>query len=250
MRIRNPWLIKSAGFVLARLLRSWLGGLRYRLQVIGPTVLPWQGTSDRFIYVTWHEYLLLPLYLASDADVCMLLSRHSDGQLLSTTLRHFGIEQICGSEGRGGVEALRSLIRVSERKHIALIPDGPRGPRRRVKLGLIYLAARSGLPVVPAGFGLRRPWRLKSWDRFALPRPWSRAAYVVGPPIFVPQNASKFALEHYRKVVQDCLDANTRTAESWAETGVFEPPNPTFDSIHVETKLRRVPDMRESRAAA
>ncbi len=207
--------------------------------------MPWHGTVERFIYVTWHEYLLLPLYLGSDADVCMLLSRHSDGQLLSTTLRHFGIEQVCGSEGRGGVEALRNLIRVSERKHIALIPDGPRGPRRRVKLGLIYLAARSGLPVVPSGFGLRRPWRLKSWDRFALPRPWSRAAYVVGPPIFVPQNASKFELEHYRSVVQDCLDANTRAAEGWAETGVLEPPNPAFDSIHVETKLGRVPDARK-----
>jgi hypothetical protein len=252
MKIRNPWIIKSAGFALSRLLGWWLGGLRYRQHLIGAPLLPWYGTRERSIYVTWHEYLLLPLYLCSHADVCMLLSRHSDGQFLSATLRYFGIEQVAGSVQRGGAEALRNLIRASEHKHIALIPDGPRGPRRRVKPGLIYLAARSGLPIVPAGFGFRRPWRLKSWDRFAVPRPWSRAAWIAGPPIPIPRDASKTEIEHYRKVVEDCLAANTRAAEEWAETGVFQPPIFSVRSIvgHRPRELQRVGAVPDSRAAA
>jgi hypothetical protein len=252
MKVRNPWLVKAAGFTLSRLLRSWLGGLRYRQHLVGGADWPWNGVDERYIYVTWHEYLLLPLYLCSHADVCMLLSRHSDGQLLSATLSHFDITQVSGSTRRGGVEALRNLIRVSQRKHIALIPDGPQGPRRHVKPGLIYLAARSGLPIVPAGFGFRRPWRLKSWDQFAVPRPWSRAACIAGPPIPVPHDASLAELAHYRNVVEDHLTANTRAAEQWAETGALEAPSSVlFSTLRGDaTVLPELAEVRESHAAA
>jgi lysophospholipid acyltransferase (LPLAT)-like uncharacterized protein len=252
MKVRNRLLIKAAGFTLSRLLRSWLGGLRYRQHLVGGADWPWNGVAQRYIYVTWHEYLLLPLYLCSHADVCMLLSRHSDGQLLSATLSHFDITQVSGSTRRGGVEALRNLIRVSQRKHIALIPDGPQGPRRKVKPGLIYLAARSGLPIVPAGFGFRRPWRLKSWDQFAVPRPWSRAACIAGPPIPVPHDASHAELAQYRNVVEDRLAANTRAAEQWAETGALEPPSSVlFSTFRGDaTVLPELAEVRESHAAA
>jgi lysophospholipid acyltransferase (LPLAT)-like uncharacterized protein len=252
MKLRNPWLIKAAGFTLSRLLRSWLGGLRYRQHLVGGADWPWNGVAERYIYVAWHEYLLLPLYLCSHADVCMLLSRHSDGQLLSATLSHFDISQVSGSTSRGGVEALRNLIRVSQRKHIALIPDGPRGPRRRVKPGLIYLAARSGLPIVPAGFGFRRPWRLKSWDQFAVPRPWSHAACIAGPPIRIPHDASRVELADYRNVVEDCLAANTRAAEEWADTGTLQPPSSVFFSTlqRGASFLPQDAEVRESHAAA
>jgi lysophospholipid acyltransferase (LPLAT)-like uncharacterized protein len=174
----------------------------------------------------------------------MLLSRHADGQLLSQTLSHFDIEQVSGSTRRGGIEALRSLMRVSQHKHIALIPDGPQGPRRHVQPGLIYLAARTGLPIVPTGFGFRRPWRLKSWDRFAIPRPWSRAACIAGPPISVSHDASRIELAQFRDVVEDLLAANTRAAEQWAETDTFEPPSSVaFSTLHLDTTV--VPQVAE-----
>jgi lysophospholipid acyltransferase (LPLAT)-like uncharacterized protein len=220
--------------------------------LVGGADWPWNRGAERSIYVTWHEYLLLPIYLCSHANVCMLLSRHADGQLLSATLSHFDIEQVTGSTRRGGVEALRGLMRVSKRKHIALIPDGPQGPRRQVQPGLIYLAARTGLPIVPTGFGVRRPWRLKSWDRFAVPRPWSRAACIAGPPIPVPRDASRAELAHCRDVVEAHLAANTRAAEQWAETDKLEPPaSVLFSTLHRDAAvLRQVAEEAESHAVA
>jgi lysophospholipid acyltransferase (LPLAT)-like uncharacterized protein len=103
--------------------------------------------------------------------------------------------------------------------HLALTPDGPRGPRRQVQRGLIYLAAKTGLAIVTVGFGLHRPWRANSWDRFAIPRPWSRARCVTGVPVFVPPEAIPAQLELYRIQVENQLAMVTRAAEDWAATG-------------------------------
>src|SRR5258707_607063 len=83
------------------------------------------------------------------------------------------------------------------------------------------LAARTGLPIVPMGFAYDRPWRLKSWDRFALPRPFSRAASVAGAPIAVPADVTKETMEHYRAIVEQSLDEAIQLAEELAATGVW-----------------------------
>ena len=68
------------------------------------------------------------------------------------------------------------MLRLSRQAHLVITPDGPRGPRRQVQAGMVYLAARTGVPIVPVGIGYDRPWRTKSWDRFAVPRPGVRGA--------------------------------------------------------------------------
>jgi hypothetical protein len=105
------------------------------------------------------------------------------------------------------------MMRLSRTAHLAITPDGPRGPRRRIQPGSIYLAARTGLPIVPFGIALDRPWRMRSWDRFALPRPWSKAACVTGQPIQVPENLDKDGLEKYRLLVENQLNELTAAAE-------------------------------------
>jgi hypothetical protein len=97
-----------------------------------------------------------------------------------------------------------------------LTPDGPRGPRRRVQPGLIYLASRSGLPIVPVGFGLDQPWRMASWDRFALPRLRSRAVCVTAAPISIPPEVKAEELEDYRRAVENAMNAMTAAAEGRA----------------------------------
>jgi lysophospholipid acyltransferase (LPLAT)-like uncharacterized protein len=97
--------------------------------------------------------------------------------------------------------------------HLAVTPDGPRGPRRKVQPGLIWLAARTGLPIVPMSFAYQSAWRMHSWDRFVLPCPWSDVVMVTTAPIHVPEDVRKAQLEVYCLRVEEAL----RRAELAAE---------------------------------
>jgi lysophospholipid acyltransferase (LPLAT)-like uncharacterized protein len=218
MKLRHPALIKLFGFVGAWIVRVWIGTLRYRFRSLGPEIRPnVAGLAGRYIYAFWHEGLLLVAGQHASRDVHVLVSQHADGELIAETCRHLGFSLIRGSTTRGGVEAVRQMLRVSGNAHLAVTPDGPRGPRRKVQTGLIHLAARTGLPIVPAGLAYRRPWRLRSWDRFALPKPWSVGTCVVAHPIAVPPNADKNQLEHYRRRVEEAMLWATDVAERWAD---------------------------------
>ena len=214
MKIRHPILLKTSRFVGAWFLRIWMATIRYRYRPQGATLEP--GSEElpgRCLYALWHENMLLPSYLYSQGGVTILISQHADGQILAEVCRHLGISAVRGSTTRGGVEALRQLLRIGRTNHLAITPDGPRGPWRQVQPGLIYLAARTGLPVVPIGFGYRRAWRFRSWDRMVLPKPWSRAVGVTGTPIAVPFDLDKQQLEHYRQRIEQELLQLTEAAE-------------------------------------
>jgi lysophospholipid acyltransferase (LPLAT)-like uncharacterized protein len=220
MKLRSPILIKAAGFFAALLLRLWIGTLRYRFRCLAPDLSPLEpGQAGRYIYGFWHEAMLLPGYHFGRRDLRVLIGQHADGQLIAEAMRHLGFGLVRGSSTRGGVEALRRMMKLCKKAHFAVTPDGPRGPRRRVQLGIVYLAARTDLPIVAAGIAYDRPWRLRSWDRFALPKPWSRATCILAPPITVPVGAGKEQLEEYRQLVEDTLAWVTGIAERWAETG-------------------------------
>src|SRR5947209_20227050 len=145
MKLRRPWLIKAAGFSAAWALRFWLGTLRYRYRPLGPSVDP-RGPDNRqrYIYAFWHENMLLPAYHYGRTDVHVLISGHADGQLIAEVCRHLGFRTVRGSTTRDGVRAVRQMLKLGRHAHLAITPDGPRGPRRRVQPGLVYLAAKAG----------------------------------------------------------------------------------------------------------
>jgi hypothetical protein len=103
--------------------------------------------------------------------------------------------------------------------HMAITPDGPRGPRRQLAQGPIFLASRLGLPIVPMGLGYDRPWRTPTWDKFAVPRPFSRARGVVGPEIYIPPDLDRTGMEVRRRAVERLLTELTVDAENWAASG-------------------------------
>jgi lysophospholipid acyltransferase (LPLAT)-like uncharacterized protein len=217
MKIRRPWVIKAAGFSAAWALRFWLGTLRYRYRPLGPNLDPKRPECrERYIYAFWHENLLLPAYHYGRSDVHVLISQHADGQLIAEVCRHLGFRTVRGSTTRHGVEALRRMLQLGRNAHLGITPDGPRGPRRRVQPGLVYVAAKTGLPIVPAGFAYDRPWRARSWDRFAMPRPWSLATCVTADPIAVPAELSRDGLEEHRRRVEEALLRVTEAAERLA----------------------------------
>lgn len=220
MKLRNPWAISAAGFAGAWAMRLWMWTLRYQYQPQGPNMDPGRtDLSGRYIYAMWHEYLLLPIFQYARPDIHVLISRHADGQLVAEICRHLGIPLVRGSTTRGGMVAVRQLLQAGGRTHLAITPDGPRGPRRRVQPGLIYLASKLGLPIVPVGFGLQKPWRMSSWDRFALPRPGSLAACVTGAPITVAPDCDDDQREGFRLRVEEALSQVTEAAEGWAGSG-------------------------------
>jgi lysophospholipid acyltransferase (LPLAT)-like uncharacterized protein len=221
IKIRRPWLLRAMGFAAAPLLQSWMGTLQFRYHPLGPDL--WdtpQCLSQRYLYVTWHEYLLLPLYFLARTNTALLISQHADGQMVAELCHFLRLANVRGSTTRAGAKALRGLLQAAGRNHLALTPDGPRGPRREMKPGVVYLvAARAGLPIVPVGFGFDRPWRAASWDRLAVPRPWSLATCVSGTPLTIPANAGRAQLELYRRRAEADLLAVTQAAEAWAESG-------------------------------
>ena len=123
---------------------------------------------------------------------------------------------IRGSTARGGSQALLEMIRSSSDAHLGITPDGPRGPRRQLKPGAVVVASQSGLPIVPIGIGFARAWRFGSWDRFALPLPFSTLVGVMGEPIVVPANLDRSGLALWTQLVEQRLLGLTAQAEEWA----------------------------------
>jgi lysophospholipid acyltransferase (LPLAT)-like uncharacterized protein len=159
----------------------------------------------------WHETVLLGASIK--APIHVLISQHADGELIAQVCRRLGIGVVRGSSTRGGSRALLGLIRRGRQTHLVVTPDGPRGPRRHVQPGLVFLAAVTGLPIVPVGIGFTAAWRARSWDRLAIPKPWSRAVVVFAPEISVPPNLDRAELERYRQRIEAALHRVTAEAE-------------------------------------
>ena len=144
----------------------------------------------------------------------MLISAHRDGQIIAKTVHHFGIETIEGSTTRGGLSALRSMLKtLRSGGYIGITPDGPRGPRMRVSGGIIDIARMSGAPILPCTFSARGAVALGSWDRFILARPFSRGVFVWGDPIRVDRNGDDAAIETARLALEAELNRITEAAD-------------------------------------
>ena len=241
MKLESPLAISATSLVSTACIRQWMGTLDYRVDFGDPTVDPvhpdYRGSK---IYVFWHENILLPLYLRGHSNIAMLLSRHHDADILARVATMMGFGTVRGSTFKGGSEALRELAGRAERENITITPDGPRGPRRRLAPGCIFLASMMRIPIVAMGFGYERPWRLGTWDRFAIPRPWSRARGVVSRAIQVPADLSRDDLERQRAGVQRLLVHLSDDAEAWAGSRAYRAG---------EKRMRKEPSRHAKRSA-
>ena len=160
---------------------------------------------------------MLPCIPYASRKLACLISQHRDGEIIARICRHVGFSVIRGSSTRGGTQALRQMMRASEKHHFVVLPDGPRGPRRQFEPGVVFLASKTGMPIVLIGVGYDRPWRLPTWDRFAVPRPWSRAVLLFSAPMHVPSGIDRDLLERYRRSAEQTLNDTTALAERLAE---------------------------------
>lgn len=170
--------------------------MQWTLSAVGAfyvLLIKWTGINDRppppaggpFIVAMWHGRLALLHHLRHGrTPLIALISTHRDGQLISKCAWWFDMGTVSGSSSRGGMRAVRELIRLARAGHSLFItPDGPRGPRMQVNEGIIDIARLTGLPILPASISCSRGPFLKTWDRFLVPVPFARTAIRWGEPI-------------------------------------------------------------------
>jgi len=208
MRARHPWWLPLAAVCGAALVRVISATWRFTVSD-APEYTAALARGERFVYAFWHSALLPLAVLHRNEGAAVLVSRHRDGELMTRVLEHLGYVAARGSSTRGGeAGVLEMLALAGEGRALAITPDGPRGPACRVKPGLVYLAARTGLPVVPVTAAADRAWVFRSWDRFRIPQPFARVRIDYGEPIVVRLDDAPE--EAWRERIQAALEDLTR----------------------------------------
>ena len=180
-----------------------------------------RARGGSYIHAFWHGHLFLMPYAHDGERIAILISEHRDGEYIARTMARFGHESVRGSTTSGGAAVLRKAVRMAARGYdLGFTPDGPRGPRHVVQMGVIMAARLSGLPIVPVAFGASRAAALGSWDRFIVPRPFARGVFVYGPPRMVPAGAGPEEMERVRADLEGSMRACAGEAEALASDRV------------------------------
>jgi lysophospholipid acyltransferase (LPLAT)-like uncharacterized protein len=193
-RWRNvrPYVLAPIVYALVRLI-----GWTLRIETRGyERVASLPGSR---IMAGWHGRTLLAALFFKGQGLVTIISQSKDGEMQDRIFRWFGFRTIRGSTGRGGVTALRESIEALRRGAVmAFTPDGPRGPSGVVQLGIVLMAKRSGAAIVPVGVAATRFWTAPTWDRYMVPKPFSRCLMVFGEPVTVSPKADDAELERTR----------------------------------------------------
>ena len=214
---KPSWVQRLAAWIVVALIRGVSATLRYK----------WNDRSGYFdgpsagqgIYCVWHNRL--PLCLKAyyghvkkhnqTPGMAAMVSASKDGGFLAAILEGFAVQPVRGSSSRRGSQALRELTTWAERGYdLAITPDGPRGPCYVVQDGVMSLAQLTGFPIMPVSYHLGWKIRLKSWDRFQIPLPFSRCEMIYEKPIFVPRDASDSDREALRQQLERTLREITK----------------------------------------
>jgi lysophospholipid acyltransferase (LPLAT)-like uncharacterized protein len=149
-----------------------------------------EGTGA--VMVTWHGRTLIPANYMKGRGFWALISLSRDGEVQANIFQRFGFQILRGSTSRGGVRAALEAARVVKAGGIlAFTPDGPRGPSQKFQPGALLIAQKAGVPLYPAGISAYPRILLPTWDRYLIPLPFARAAFLIGEPVFVPPDADK-----------------------------------------------------------
>ena len=170
------------------------------------------------IGVFWHGRLLMMPRIYKGKKLSFLVSPHRDGQIVGRALKRFGFHAILGSTNRRGFSAFKQMLKANrEGSDIALVPDGPKGPRYQVQIGVIELAKLTGRPVVPVTFSSSKRKLFKTWDQFLLPYPFSRGVFIWGEPVYVDPKGDRSHLEERRALLERRLNELTEKADHYFE---------------------------------
>jgi lysophospholipid acyltransferase (LPLAT)-like uncharacterized protein len=208
---------KIIAFILANYIKFVLATARQQHDIPDATI-PYLRGEKNTIYAIWHNRIaLIPAIHNRQINLSAIVSRHNDGRIIGGILSHFGISIAYGSTSNGGAQAMRQLIDYYKKgSHIAITPDGPRGPSQVAASGVAQFAILLNAPVICISASTNRMFRLNSWDRFILPLPFSKIYFAYSEPIFADNmdcDVKKYDREAMRLAVQSCLNQLTEKTE-------------------------------------
>ncbi|MEM1294063.1 MAG: lysophospholipid acyltransferase family protein [Verrucomicrobiota bacterium] len=162
------------------------------------------------IHAVWHNSIFSWPYAYRkhwpDRTGAALTSASKDGEIVAGALESFGIAPVRGSNSRRGAAAIIELKKwLKDGYDIAITPDGPRGPVEKLQPGIVVLAQKSGATIMPFRIEYQNPWRLKTWDKFQIPKPFSRADVHLEPYITVPEKLTEDEFEAERLKIEEAL---------------------------------------------
>jgi len=159
------------------------------------------------VYTTWHQRMAYFSRYFRGGKITILISGSRDGEYAARIAAWLGFNSVRGSSTHGGTKALRELIRtIKDGGKGGFFADGPQGPPRIAKTGAVLAARDAQVPIIPVAWGADRGWIFNSWDRFLVPKPFSRIAVCFAEPIWVPPDAPIRDLETYRQLIENRLN--------------------------------------------
>jgi lysophospholipid acyltransferase (LPLAT)-like uncharacterized protein len=206
---------RLVSFLVYHLVRLTVSTLR--LRVAGEErVIDLQRRGSGVIIVSWHGRTLVPLARFRNLGYWAIISTSRDGEYQDRIFRRFGWNTVRGStSARGAVQsALKMTKHLKAGATLAFTPDGPRGPSRKVQPGSIFLAQKSGCPIIPAGVSAAPRKLMPTWDCYLVPFPLARAAIVYGEPLYIPAEArSEEEQQRWAEKIEEAINALEAEAE-------------------------------------
>lgn len=213
----GPRLGAAAG---SHLLTTWLGTTRSELIEGHQVERDFLKRLSPTVFVLWHGRLLLCAHRYRGYGVGTLISQNRDGEYITGMIERWGYRVVRGSSSRRGSSAFRGIVRLLESgAPVALTPDGPRGPRQKMKLGPLRAAMMAGVPVIPAAASATRGAFFGRWDRFLVPAPFARCPYAFGDPIHIDPSTTEDELRGVADLVEQRLNALTDRVDEAARAG-------------------------------
>jgi lysophospholipid acyltransferase (LPLAT)-like uncharacterized protein len=176
--------------------------------------------GEPVIWALWHgrHFILVDRFknytMKSRKNWCVMASRSRDGELLAQILAKCGYKTVRASSSKGATAGFLQLISVMEQGYDTVMAvDGPRGPREQVKFGVVLLAQKTGMPIIPITASAKRYKQLSSWDKYLIPVPFTQAVAVIGNPITIPPDADHDQLESYRLQLEQEINQITKEAD-------------------------------------
>ena len=174
------------------------------------------NSNEEYIFCCWHNKLFLgPHLLPRNRIINALQSSHSDGMVTSLAFKYLGMNVILGSSKKGGMQAFRKMVKcIKLGESVAITPDGPKGPKEKVKEGIIKLAQITETSIIPLVWTTNKFKLINSWDNFVIPYPFSKGVYSFGKPIYVKKQINKYELETARQNLENEIKRLTKQVEN------------------------------------
>ena len=192
-------------FIITRIIRIIYKTNKWEISY-DDALTPYINGDKQAIFAFWHgRLIMMPNVIPKKLKFYVMISIHTDGEIIANCMKFFNIHLVRGSSRKGGTSALRHAQKVllEENANLGITPDGPKGPRMKINSNVVALAKMTSAPIIPVTFSSSRAKILKSWDRFMLPFPFGKSVLQYGNPVIVPSDCDKTTMETLKIVLEE-----------------------------------------------